>query len=252
MTKSNTETQQNNKDNLVEEFAQLIASIGKDVSEEVIRGTAIKEMQELSSQMTKFRQSLPKHLQEMEQSSQIFNSTKNDVQSVLGGFVSQIQQQEKMLKKSLDEATAQHHSLRTSSYDSYLKAMSGQTAEILGEVANNGSAVSAKTILYISEAVKQVKAQQHQELQAVVQEMAATRKIMEKQFGTTKQALTNIATQSDKLITDKFEAAEMNIKKKTIKTTYLLATNVILILTVLVIEIWPYFPRIIRKLTTLI
>ena len=229
MTTLNTKGQQVGNNTLVEEFSQVIAGIGREVSEEVIRGTAIKELNELNKRMADFQRTLPQHVQGMEEAGRLLTVAKDDVESVWGGILAQMKSQDTMIRNNLAAVIEKQNLISTTAYNSYQKAMDGQTATIIENTNKKSLAVTDKTIA----ALTQMATRQQEDLDRLMREIESMRKDSENQFNITKQALTNISAQADRLIIDKFAAAEAQIESKTNVLRYLSIANIVLLLGVL-------------------
>ena len=135
----------NSDQELVQEFSQLISSISKEVTGEVVRNTAIKQVEALNLAIAQLERKSPELLEDIKtaknavtsaarESQAIMKDASGQAQKVLGGLSQQIDSQNTTLAQHLQQAAKKYDELSKGSYDAYCQAMTKQTRDITATI----------------------------------------------------------------------------------------------------------------------
>ena len=241
-----------NEDNIEEEFAQLIANISKEVSDEVIKTTAVKSMRELNIQIGEFRSSAPKLITDMKTADQLFSKTKKDVESVLGGFTAEMNKQDAMMKKNLVDIKQQYELLSNGSYAAYKKVMEDQTSQIIKAISLNTNEIYKEVDRATNDIMIKLQKQQKENSFIITQNINNRQNENNILFSSLNEKLVELENSSKNEVIGKleesFEKATATYNKKSKILIYLIAINSCLLIAILGIQLLPYYPLIMSKL----
>ena len=212
--KGSENNQLQEKDDLLEEFEELIKVVSLEVSGTVLKSTVLKEIQELNRKMSDFRSELPKSVQSVNGISQVFQSAKKDVQETSAMIARNTKEQDESFRKNLAAISQKYEQLSESSFKAFAKSMDSQSSEIVTAVGVNCQAMLNQKEIVLVANLRDIKAKQENDFQLIKrevegmqqlisQEASAIRSMISVRMDEVKNSINFQATQDSELLRKK-------------------------------------------------